>query len=274
MGLLDASLTILPISQLIESLQRLLARTEDYVSETPQTRDFTAYMLQIRQQALRSFGHRLNDDKLDLQASQAGCLTFLPRLVSIIEESSDVSLKKTAVVCIDRIAELFGKKDVAAIVASARIISEDECLRASENSLQSIYMLCLATMVEVSNHNFISVLPLALPKALKSLTTSIGEDTEDGPLHNAVYSFLSALIHYVPWMITNADLSSILKLSFESANAEMGAQCDQSRIEALRNMPKRLEGKDCLAALVETWTDAVTEGPLVSPKIIPRTCAC
>ena len=233
----------------------------------PQTRKFIAYMLQIRHQALRSFGHRLNDDKLDLRASQAGCLALLPRLVSIIEDSSDASLKGTAVMCIDRIAELFGKKDVAALVASARIIAGDGCLGASDDSLQTIYMLCLATMVEVSSHSFISVLPLALPKALKSLTISIREDTEvDDSLHNAVYSFLSALIHYVPWMITNADLSSILKLSFESANAEMGVQSDQSRIEALRNLPKKLEGKDCLAALDKTWTDAVTQGPLVGTQ--------
>ena len=236
----------------------------------PRTRDCTAYMLQIRQQALQSFGHRLNHDKFDIQASQAGCLAFLPRLVSIIEESSDVSLKEPAVFCMKRIAELFGKKDVAAIVASARIIAGDECLGASEKSLQSICLLCLATIVEASSHSFISVLPLALPKALKSLTTSVGEDTEDGPLHNAVYSFISALVFYAPWMITSADLSSILKLSFESANAEMGKQCDQSRIEVLRNLPRKLEGKDCLAALDKTWADAVTGGPLVSPKFNPR----
>lgn len=230
----------------------------------PSTRDVTAYPLQVRLQVLRSFGHRLNDNKLDLEASQAACLAFLPPLASIIKESSDVSLKHIAVVCMDRIAELFGKKDVAAIVASARIVAGDECLKASESSLRTISMLCLATMVEVLSDGFISILPLALPKAMDNLATSIQEDTEDGALHNAVYSFLGALILYVPWMVTGADLDFALKLSFESANAEMGEECDQSRIEALRLVPKKVEAKDCLAALDRTWTISMTEGPLVS----------
>ena len=176
-----------------------------------------------------------------------------------------MSLKHTAVVCTDRIAELFGKKDVAAIIASARIVAGDKCLRASESSLRLISTLCLATMVEVSSDGFISILPLALPTAMNSLATSLGEDTEDGALHNAVYSFLGALILHVPWMITGADLDFVLKRSFESANAEMGEECDRSRIEALRLVPKNLEAKECLAALDRTWTVAMTEGPLVSP---------
>lgn len=177
-----------------------------------------------------------------------------------------MSLKHTAIACIDLIAELFGKKAGAAIIASARIVAGDECLKASESSLRIISMLCLATMVEVLSDNFISVLPLALPKAMDSLATSVGEDTEDGALHNAVYSFLGSLILYVPWMLTGADLDSVLKLSFESANAEMGEECDHSRIEALRFVPKKVEGKECLATLDRTWTIAMTEGPLVSAK--------
>lgn len=177
-----------------------------------------------------------------------------------------MSLKRAAVVCIDRIAELFGKKDVAAIIASAKIVAGDECLRSNESSLRTISMLCLATMVEVTSDEFVPILPLALPKAMDSLATSLGEDTEDGALHNAVYSFLGALILYLPWMVTGADLDNVLKLSFESANAEMGKECDQSRIETLRLMPKKVAAKECLAALDRTWTVAMTDGPLASPK--------
>ena len=230
----------------------------------PDTQYFIAYQVQIRQQALRSYGHRLHDDKLDLEAARAVCLAFLPHLTQIIKESSNVSLKKTAVVCIDRTAELFGKKDVAAIIASARVVVGDECLGSSENSLKIISMSCLATIVEVSGHGFVSILTLAVPKAIENLATSIGEATRDSALHNAVYSFLGALILYEPWMVSGADLDCILKFSFESANAELGEDCDRSRIGILRLVSKRVEAKDCFAALVRTWTDAMTAGPLVS----------
>ena len=166
--------------------------------------------------------------------------------------------------CIDRTAELFGKKDVAAIIASARVVVGEECLGANEDSLRIISMLCLATMVEVSGHSFVSILPLAVPKAIENLATSIGEATRNSALHNAVYSFLGALILYAPWMVSGDDLACILKLSFESANVELGEDSDQSRIGALRLVPKKVEAKDCFAALVRTWTDAMTEGALVS----------
>ena len=177
-----------------------------------------------------------------------------------------MSLKHIAIGCMDRIAELFGKKDAAAIIASATIVAGDECLRASESSLRTISILCLATMVEVLSDSFVPIFPLALPKAMDSLATSIGEATEDGALHNAVYSFLGALILFVPWMITSDVLDSVLKLSFESANAGIGDGCQQSRIEALRLVPKKIEVKKCLTALDSSWTVAVTEGPLVGPK--------
>lgn len=245
MQLLDASLRLLPMSQLVDSLQRLLARTED----------------NIRQQALRSFGYRLDENTLDLEASQVGCLAFLPHLASIMKESSDVLLKKTAITCTDRIVELFGKKDIAATVTSAKVVSGDDCLGASESSLQTISLLCLATMVEASSHSFISILPIALPKAMDSLAASIRAGTEDGALHNAVYSLFGALILYVPWMVTGTDLASILKTSFESANARMGENCDLCRNEALQLVPRKMVTKDCLAALNRTWTGAMTSGP-------------
>ena len=173
-------------------------------------------------------------------------------------------LKKTAIICTDRIVALFGKKDIAATVASARIVAGDECLGVSESGLRTISLLCLATMVEASSHSFIAVLTISLPKAIDSLAASIGEDTEDGALHNAVYSFFSALTLYVPWMVTGADLASMLKLSFESADAKMGEECDWSRNEALQLVPKKVVAKDCLAALDSTWTGAMTVGPPVS----------
>ena len=121
-------------------------------------------------------------------------------------------------------------------------------------------------MLEVSSDAFISILPLALPKVMDSLAASIRENTGSGALHNAVYSFLCAIILYVPWMLTGPDLDSVMRLSFESANAEMGIECDRSRVEALRLVPTTVEAKDCLGTLGRTWTIAMTEGPLVSSE--------
>lgn len=213
---------------------------------------------------LRSFECRLNDKSVDQTSSQSACLAFLPQLVSIIQETTEISLKRTAIVCVDRITEKFGKTDVVAVIKIAKVIASENCLGAAEGSLRIISLLCLATMVEVSADNFISVIPQAFLIATKHLETSLGEDTEDASLHNAVYSFLSAVLLYVPWAITGADLDQLLVVSYESANAEMGEECDQNRLEVLSLVAKQVEAKECFAAFYRTWTRAMAEGPSVS----------
>ena len=218
---------------------------------------------------LRSFEHRLNDRKLN-QASQTACLAFLPQLIAVIEETPDIELRHTAISCVDRVAEKFGKKDPSAVLAAVQAISGKNCLGAAESSLQVISLLCLATMVEASGDMFISVVPKTFPAAINHLGASIAEDVEDESLHNAVYSFLGALLVYVPWAITGADLDRFLTISYESANAEIGELCDQSRSEALAMVPKQVELRECFAALVRTWPSAMTRGPLVSVPVAQR----
>ena len=246
--LLDASLGLLPLSKLVETLDTLLNRADD----------------NIRRQVLRSFEAQLSSKKLDQRASQTACLGFLPRLVSIIEEIIDVPLRHITIACVDRTVEMFGKKDPSAIVVAAHTICGNRCLGAAESSLRVISLLCLTTMVEAAGDVFVSIIPKAFPVAIRNLATSIGEDTEDEILHNAVYSFLGALLMYLPWAVTGADLDRLLSVSYESANAEMGDVCDQRRTEALEIVPKHIGLKECLAALDRTWPIAMREGPLVS----------
>ena len=246
--LLDASLGLLPLSKLVGTLETLLNRTDDT----------------IRRQVLQSFQAQLNDKNLDQRAAQTACLGFLPRLVSTLEEISDVPLRRTTIACVDRIVAMFGKKDPSSVVVAADTICGNRCLGAAESSLRITSLLCLTTMIETAGDVFVSVTPKSFPVAIRDLAISIGEDTEDKTLHNAVYSFLSALLMYLPWAVTGADLDRLLNVSYESANADMGDVCDQRRTEALELVPKQIGLKECLAALDRTWLNAVTEGPLVS----------
>jgi len=248
MQILDASMGLPPMSDLVDTFQSLLSRTKDIVSR----------------QVLWSFDHRLSETKADQTSTQASCLAFLPQLSSIITASPDISLRHIAVGSVDRITERFGKKDVPAVIGCARIMSSDACLGASETSLRVVSLLCLATMVEVLGENFISIAPNASSKAVDNLALSMQGDSYDASLHNAVYTFLSALLLYVPWVIAGADLERVLRMSYKSADAAMGAKCDQSRTGAMQLVPKQVEAKSCFSALKRTWPNAMAEGPLVS----------
>ena len=249
---LDATLGLLPLSKLVVALQDLLGRSED----------------NIRRQVLQSFEQRLNDKNSNQKDSQTACLSFLSQLISVIETTSDVSLRQTAIACVDLITEKFGKKDVSAVLVTAQTISGEKCIGAAENRLRAIALLCLATMIEVAGDMFVAVIPKTFKIAIDHLTASIEEHTEDESLHNAAYSFLGALLTYVPWVITGADLDQLLIGSYQSANAEMGEICNESRAEALSLVPIRVESKDCFAALARTWPSAMTEGPMVSVRVI------
>ncbi|KAK4694480.1 U3 small nucleolar RNA-associated protein 10, partial [Lecanoromycetidae sp. Uapishka_2] len=60
----------------------------------------------------------------------------------------------------------------------------------------------------------------------------------------------------------------MLRASYESANAEMGEDCDQSRVGALNLIAKQVGTKECFAALMRTWPCAMTEGPSAAKEYL------
>ncbi|KAL6720436.1 snoRNA-binding rRNA-processing protein utp10 [Lecanora helva] len=249
---LDALLALLPMSNLVDTLQGLLECTEDH----------------IRRRVLQSFQRRLDKVATKEPNQQRACLSFLSRLQSTIQDTSDVSLRHIAIGSVDKITEKFGKKDVSIVIESAKVISQDASLKATENGIRVVSLLCLATMVEVTGESSISFIPNAFSKALDNLTLSIQEDTEDTGLHDSVYTLLNAILLYIPWALSEGDSDRILKTSYESANAEMGEECNARRIEALQLMPKQMEAKAFFTALHRTWLNAMTEGPLAVSEYV------
>lgn len=172
-------------------------------------------------------------------------------------------------VCTDQIVERFGRKDVDAVSAAATIIGGSRCLATAEDSVVVAALLCLATMAEILGEAFIPIIPQSLPITMDHLAASLDEDAEDPRLHNACYAFVTSLLLYLPLVVTGTSLDQFLKVSYESANAEMGDECNNIRTEALKLVAKSLEPKDCFTALDRTWTSAMAEGPLVNYR---KTC--
>jgi len=171
-----------------------------------------------------------------------------------------VLLKLAAMECVDQISERFGKKNKGAIADAARVISGTQCLGHADNRLSTLAILCLASMVEILDQDIIPILPETLPRAYELLRKSIKKGSEDERLHNAVYTFISALLMHVPWIITGSNLDSILKLSYESSNADMGQSCDYSRRDSLQLLAKQTNAKDLFVALERSWAAAIASG--------------
>ncbi|MCJ1352938.1 MAG: snoRNA-binding rRNA-processing protein utp10 [Icmadophila ericetorum] len=215
----------------------------------------------VRRQGLVALEHRIKNQKIEDSIAQKASLTFLPRLISVIEDSPDLPLRHTAIACLDQIIEKYGKKDVAAVALAVTSICGEFGLGNNEPRVQVLTTLCLATSVEVLREAIIPSIPKIMPQIIKLLQSSIEGNPINYALHNAVYSFLEALITYIPWLVTGDYLDQLLQASQESANANMGSACDQNRLDVLKLLAKQIEPRECFLGLTRTWPNAMAAGP-------------
>ena len=236
-------LDLLSIGEFVRAVEDLLDRPD----------------LGLRQKVLRALEVRVEKESMNNAKSRNVLLTFLPRLTAAIRESSDIRYKHTAVTCVDKIAEKYGKKDVEAVVAAAATIAGPHCLGQDERRLRVMALLCLTSLVDVLQDAIIPVLPIALPTAIAYLSESIEGEDIDAELHSAAYGFFSALAEHLPYMLSN-HLQRILEVSNTSAEAELNEDANESRTTCLEFLARRMEAKEMLTALQKNWSSATASG--------------
>lgn len=236
-------LNLLSTSEFIKAVENLLDRPD----------------LGLRQKVLRALEVRVDQESNTNPASRAALLAFLPQLTAGIRESSDMRYKHTAVTCIDKIAEKYGKKDIEAVVAAASTIAGEHCLGQSEQRLRVMALLCLTSLVDVLQDAIVPVLPIALPQAVVYLGESLNEDARDEELHAASYGFISALAEHLPYMLST-HIDRILEVSNASAEAELEEDANDSRVNCLQFLAKQLEAKEIFAGLERNWESAMKSG--------------
>lgn len=212
---------------------------------------------------MKAFEIRIRKENPGNEAARAAILGFLPRITTVIEQSSIVLLQHTAISCVDQIIEKYGKKDLQAVAAAAEVIVGPAALLHEDDRIRVISLLCLSSCVEVLGAGVIPLLPTALPTALDYLNNNIDRGSLADTLHNAVYAYLGALFIHIPWMITSAHLDRILYLSLASAGGDWPNTTHESRQQTVRLVPKRIDAKDCLGAISRVWPKSKHSGPVV-----------
>ncbi|GFF23996.1 U3 small nucleolar RNA-associated protein 10 [Aspergillus udagawae] len=221
---------------------------------------------ELRRKVLRLLEGRLRQNPERDGASQIRVLDFLPTLVDIIRNSTDILLKHAAVACIDRIAEKYGKKDPSRVIGAAQVVASEACIGQTDDRIRIMGVLCLASMAETLGQAMIPALPEALSRSLALLELSLEQGKENSRLHDAVFSLFSALFVHIPYMISGTHLDKILLLSFKSANAE---DCeDESRQEALKMMARKVDMAAALGAVDRNWQYAVQAGPVAAKETL------
>ncbi|KAL2271623.1 hypothetical protein VTJ83DRAFT_994 [Remersonia thermophila] len=237
-------LNLLSIAEFIKSVEALLDRPN----------------IGLRQKVLRALELRVDSESTGDAESREALLAFLPQLTAVIRESDDMNYKHTAVTCVDKISEKYGKKDLDAVAAAAATIAGDHCLGQSSQSLRVMALLCLASLVDVLQDGIVPVLPIAIPKALGYLEESLAGEEPDAELHNASYALMAALAQHIPYMITGSYLDRLLTLSNASAAAELDDESNSNRTHCLQFLAKLADPKILYNALNQNWASAANHG--------------
>lgn len=244
---LESLLSLLSTGEFVKSVDGLLDRPNE----------------SLRRKTLRSLEVRIDQESPSDSISRAAMLGFLPQLTAIIRESQDVMYKHTAVSCVDKISEKYGKKDLEAVAAAAETIASNHCLGQSDDRLRVIALLCLASLVEILREGVVSVLPAAIPKALDYIEASLRGDNEAYRLHNAAYTFISSLVHHLPYMMSLSHLEKLFSISNVSAEADLDDDADETRVHCLQVAARQIDAKTLLTALENNWDGAAAAGTFV-----------
>ncbi|OLN93949.1 U3 small nucleolar RNA-associated protein 10 [Colletotrichum chlorophyti] len=237
-------LNLLAIGEFIKSVENLLDRTE----------------IDLRRKVLRALEVRVDQEGVANVASRTALLAFLPQLTAAIRDTDDIKYKHTAVACIDKIAEKYGKKDIEAVAAAASTIAGPHCLGQPDLRLRVMALLCLASLVDVLQDGILPVLSVAVPQAILYIQQSVEADEAASELHNAGYAFITALAQHLPYMISGKYLESILLASNESAEAALDDESNDERLNCLRFLARKVDAKAMLANLEKNWIPATEAG--------------
>lgn len=213
----------------------------------------------LRQKVLRSLEGRVEREKNTDANSRAALLAFLPQLTAAIRDSDDIRYKHTAVTCVDKIADKYGKKDIEAVVAAAETIAGEHCLGESDRRLRVMALLCLSSLVDVLQEAVVPVLPLAIPRAVAYLRDGLQGDEVDEQLHTACYGLISSLAEHLPYMLSTC-LDQVLQTSYLSAEAGLSTETNESRAGCLSLLAKRLDARDIFTSLDRNWDHAMSAG--------------
>lgn len=249
---LEGILGLLSTREFVKSVQSLLDRPDK----------------SLRKKILCSLQVRIENEQSSNTNSRVAILDFLPQLRAIIQEPLDMQNKYVAINCIRKISVKYGKKDLEAIKGAAETISSSYCLGQSDDQLRVLALQCLASIVDILKEEMIFVLPAIIPRALEYLKESIQVNARAQMLHKACYTFLCAIVHHLPYMISRAHLDKLLELSNFSAEVLLDVETRDIRTNFVSLAVKQIDPKIVFSSLERYWLHAMSLGPLVLREYI------
>jgi U3 small nucleolar RNA-associated protein 10 len=245
-------LSLLSIFEFLKAVENLLNRPD----------------VNLRQKVLKALEIRIDREGRSDAEARTALLSFLPELTAAIRNTSDVRHKHTAVVCIDKIAEKYGKKDLEMVTVVAGTIAGEHCLGQGDRRLRQIALVCLSTLVDVLQDSIVPVLPVAIPLTLMYLEQSLAGDKPEMDLVTACYVFLGGVAEHIPYVVSGQYLDQILGQSSASAEEELDEDAVEARTQCLNFVALQIEPKLFFNAMEKNWAFASESGYLATKQFL------
>jgi U3 small nucleolar RNA-associated protein 10 len=163
-----------------------------------------------------SVGSQIRRVKHGDAQSTAALLNFIPRITAVISSDKDPSQRYSAIACIRQISERFGKKDPTKVLPATVVIASDRGLGSSNNRLEIVSLLTLASMVDVLRDDMTPLIPQMLAQTFTLLKQSIDVEMSDVTLHNSCFTLVNSVIGCLPYVMTGDHLDAALRLAQSS----------------------------------------------------------
>jgi U3 small nucleolar RNA-associated protein 10 len=234
---------ILPTIDLIKCAQSLLQQDED----------------EVRRVVLHSIDAQVRGLKQQNAETNTAILEFIPHVTSLVEKSSDVMLKHSAISCIDQIIERFGKKDSSFVISAAHVVTGTAALRDPDERLRVVSMYCLVTIIDVLQDEFIPLVPQVLSIALNYLGGSLSHAEEKGTSRDRTakssFALINSLIVHLPFLLTGEEyLDRALKLAQAIAVSSASGVTASSRSEFYKLVGRNIDASELFAAFNRSYT--------------------
>ncbi|GAB7361833.1 hypothetical protein MBLNU230_g1875t1 [Neophaeotheca triangularis] len=230
-ALLSSLLSLFPTKDFIESSAQLV------VTGSPEIREQVFSSLEARARAAR----RSNTAEAEV------FLEALPNCMAFIRSDQPYALRHAAINCIDQIVDKYGKLDKSAVLEVAEAVAGEAALGCADKSstgeteegrLRNASILCLASMVEVLQDDFIPILPKVLTKVLdyQDENAEFGYhesiDGRDFAVQEPAFALHIAILDNIPWMFSSEYLDRALALGWHLARIDAVAPAEFSRLAA------------------------------------------
>jgi len=242
---LSSLLNITPTKVFIESSAQLMQAGSD----------------NTRQQVFHSLEARVKEAKRGDSALQRIFLDLLPNCCVFVCDRQPVHVRHAAITCIDQIVEKYGKQDHAAVAAAAVSVADESALGSENSSLRVISILCLASMVEVLEDDFIPIFSRVVELTVKYLGETLQAVNPDVLLHRAAFSFIYAVLDHLPWMLSAEHLDQTLGLASRAVSvfdADSDSSHSVAQFHALA--ARKVSAQHLFTSLDRTWDNVAVLG--------------